>query len=47
MLTADPTAMSGERVKLLDFGIAKLSTDLHQHWEEVRTRTGQMLGPAG
>lgn len=47
MLMADPTALSGERVKLLDFGIAKLSTDLHQQGEEVRTRTGQMLGTAG
>ena len=46
MLTGDSTAVSGERVKLLDFGIAKLSTDLHQG-EEVRTRTGQMLGTAG
>lgn len=47
MLTGDSTAVSGERVKLLDFGIAKLSTDLHQQGEEVRTRTGQMLGTAG
>jgi serine/threonine-protein kinase len=40
-LVADPTAPNGERVKLLDFGIAKL---LDPTIGSPRTRTGNILG---
>lgn len=40
MLVTDPSAPAGERVKVLDFGIAKVqATALH-------TKTGQMIGTA-
>ena len=40
MLVADPVAPGGERVKVLDFGIAKLSKDRGG----VKTATHQMMG---
>ena len=40
MLVADPVAPGGERVKVLDFGIAKLSDDRGG----VKTATNQMMG---
>lgn len=40
MLVADPVAPGGERVKVLDFGIAKLTTDQ----SGVKTGTDQMMG---
>lgn len=45
MLVPDMAGPGGERVKLLDFGIAKLGTELF-HGEAVKTRTGQVLGTA-
>lgn len=42
MLIPDPEATDGQRVKILDFGIAKLA-----HWvdaAEVRTRTNMIIG---
>jgi eukaryotic-like serine/threonine-protein kinase len=41
-LLPDPFAVSGERVKILDFGIAKLAAD--QLDSSMRTRTGTVLG---
>jgi len=43
MLVPDPAGPGGERVKILDFGIAKLGTHLHGS-EEIKTGTGQLLG---
>lgn len=40
MLVADPVAPGGERVKVLDFGIAKLTDDRGR----VKTATNQMMG---
>lgn len=48
MIVADPEAAAGERVKLFDFGIAKLLTprptseDLHHG--DYETRTGMLMG---
>jgi serine/threonine-protein kinase len=41
-LVPDPTQRCGQRVKVLDFGIAKL----HRRWsgERVRTHTGSLMG---
>lgn len=44
MLVADPTVPGGERVKLLDFGIAKI--DRQDTTSAVRTRTGAVMGTA-
>jgi serine/threonine-protein kinase len=41
-LVPDPAASRGERVKILDFGIAKLTTGTLS--DSVRTRTGALLG---
>ena len=41
-LVPDPEMPSGERVKLLDFGIAKLSEEQNAGWSQ--TRTGTVLG---
>ena len=43
MLVPDPAGPGGERVKLLDFGIAKLGA-AHVQGEDVKTRTGQIMG---
>lgn len=48
MIVADPEAAAGERVKLFDFGIAKLltprpSTD-ELHTGDYETRTGMLMG---
>jgi serine/threonine-protein kinase len=45
MLVPDPAGPGGERVKLLDFGIAKLGA-AHVQGEDVKTRTGQIMGTA-
>ncbi len=45
MLVADPDMVGGERVKVLDFGIAKLAGP--QRLEQVDTRTGAILGSPG
>ncbi len=45
MLVPDLAGPGGERVKLLDFGIAKLGAE-HLHADDVKTRTGQTLGTA-
>src|SRR5262245_14955298 len=45
MLVPDLAGPGGERVKLLDFGIAKLGVE-HLTGEDVKTRTGQTLGTA-
>ncbi len=45
MLVPDLAGPGGERVKLLDFGIAKLGAE-HLQGDEIRTRTGQTLGTA-
>lgn len=44
MLVPDPEVPGGERVKVLDFGIAKLSGDVGPEGASVRTRTGAVLG---
>jgi serine/threonine-protein kinase len=44
MLVADSAMPSGERVKLLDFGVAKLAIALHAADSQVRTHAGQTLG---
>lgn len=41
MLVGDPAALFGERIKVLDFGIAKLPPS---GTENAKTRTGQLLG---
>jgi serine/threonine-protein kinase len=41
-LTPDPDLTGGERIRLLDFGIAKLLGDDHQ--SSSLTRTGTMIG---
>jgi serine/threonine protein kinase len=43
MLVSDPEVPGGERVKILDFGIAKLLADAGGD-QKVRTRTGTMMG---
>lgn len=43
-LVADPAVTGGERAKILDFGIAKLSEDEPGSLGEVKTRTGVLLG---
>ncbi len=43
MLVPDPAAEGGERTKLLDFGIAKLTEGL-LHGGKLRTQTGALLG---
>ena len=45
MLVPDLAGPGGERVKLLDFGIAKLGAE-HLQGEDIKTRTGQTLGTA-
>lgn len=44
MLVKDPEVPGGERVKILDFGIAKLIGDSSQEGQQFRTRTGTMMG---
>ncbi|HND12873.1 MAG TPA: serine/threonine-protein kinase [Pseudomonadota bacterium] len=44
MMVADPEVPGGERVKILDFGIAKLLADTGSDAQHVRTRTGTMMG---
>lgn len=44
MLVPDPEVPGGERVKVLDFGIAKLSGDVGPEGVSIRTRTGAVLG---
>lgn len=44
MLVPDPEVPGGERVKVLDFGIAKLTGDPGPEGASVRTRTGAVLG---
>lgn len=44
MLVADPEVPGGERVKILDFGIAKLLADVGGEDLKVRTKTGTMMG---
>ena len=44
MLVGDSAMPSGERVKLLDFGVAKLALALHAADSQVRTHAGQTLG---
>ena len=44
MLVPDPVAPSGERTKLLDFGIAKLKADIQGSGDQVMTRAGVMMG---
>ena len=47
MLVIDPAMPDGERVKILDFGIAKLLTEYAGPLaEEFQTSTGQVLGTA-
>ena len=41
-LVPEPEAVTGERVKLLDFGIAKLTDEATANWSQ--TRTGSVLG---
>lgn len=43
MVVPDPAGPGGERIKILDFGIAKLGSHLHGS-EELKTGTGQILG---
>lgn len=43
MLVKDPAMPTGERIKLLDFGIAKLGQEV-VNADGVRTRTGVMMG---
>ncbi len=45
IVVPDMTGPAGERVKLLDFGIAKLGAE-HLQDQDVKTRTGQILGTA-
>lgn len=44
MLVEDAEAPEGERVKILDFGIAKLANSDTERATSVKTRTGQLLG---
>ncbi|PSM31581.1 serine/threonine-protein kinase [Haliangium sp. UPWRP_2] len=45
MLVADPSSRGGDRVRLLDFGIAKVLVDaLDQNPQGPRTETGMILG---
>ena len=45
MLVPDAEMPGGERVKVLDFGIAKLASDPSQQGNlAVRTRTGAVMG---
>jgi serine/threonine-protein kinase len=44
MLVADPEVPGGERVKILDFGIAKLLAEAGGEELKVRTKTGTMMG---
>ena len=44
MLVDDAEAPEGERVKILDFGIAKLANSDTERATSVKTRTGQLLG---
>ncbi len=44
MIVHDPEAPQGERAKVLDFGIAKLSDGGQGTGMEVKTRTGAMMG---
>ncbi len=46
MLVPDPAGPGGERVKLLDFGIAKLGEDF-RGLDESHTRTGVVIGTVG
>lgn len=43
MLVPDPTVLGGERVKLLDFGIAKLGQQIGRN-DGLHTRTGVTMG---
>lgn len=42
MIVSDPEAPGGERIKILDFGIARLAQDLRN--SRINTRTGMILG---
>ena len=44
MIVPDAEAPGGERVKLLDFGIAKLVSEQDSDAVSLKTRTGQLLG---
>jgi serine/threonine protein kinase/TolB-like protein len=47
MIVPDPEAPGGERVKILDFGIAKLRKEhYHPDITEIQTRLGSLLGTA-
>ncbi len=41
-LVRDPEVIGGERVKVLDFGLAKLASEAHA--SNIKTRTGLMMG---
>jgi eukaryotic-like serine/threonine-protein kinase len=43
-LVRDPEVASGERVKILDFGIAKLSDDHPSRGAMMKTQTGALMG---
>ena len=43
-LVPDPEAPGGERIKLLDFGIAKVKAEYQGPGQEVLTRTGTLMG---
>jgi eukaryotic-like serine/threonine-protein kinase len=43
-LVPDPDAPGGERIKLLDFGIAKVKAEYQGPGQEVLTRTGTLMG---
>ena len=44
MIVPDPEAVAGERAKILDFGIAKLSEEHQTRDAVVKTRAGALLG---
>ena len=46
MLVPDPERPGEQRVKILDFGIAKLSMQAHGADGKLRTETGAMIGTA-
>ncbi|MCS6914240.1 MAG: serine/threonine-protein kinase [Myxococcales bacterium] len=44
MLVPDPDMVGGERVRILDFGLAKLRAEFQQEAEEPSTQSGVILG---